>query len=350
MRSTSSILAALAALATLSPGLAARADDPAAALATGVTGPGCVVRGSFAVPKGTAIHDAATGGRVVAAFTGAVQAAALSDFPADPATGRARISTSAGAASFRVDGWAAPAAFAVFPTRDLPVAPGHVWIADAQRVRLVAAASGALTAELAVPGTAAQTVRAAAPCDAFALAPGAPTVAAVPGEARGWLTRGAAVELFDAPGGAVVFTLRSGEGTAQLFWSTEARAGFVHVRARGALVVDAWARQRDLEALKKGEMMDQFAPPTTHVAGATLQLDGSARLVKVSRDVPVRPRRDEKERTIGVIESGAEIYVLETLLGWTNVLPKNLGLTPADDGGFWIPAVEVATKPTEPRP
>ncbi len=33
---------------------------------------------------------------------------------------------------------------------------------------------------------------------------------------------------------------------------------------------------------------------------------------------------------------------METLLGWTNVLPKNLGLTPDDDGGFWVPSGEVA--------
>jgi len=345
MRSKNLITAALAALLSLQAEPAARADDPPAATAgTGVSGPGCVLRGTLPAPRGATIHDAPSGGRAVAAFTGALQALALSDFPADPTTGRARVSTSTGGASLRVDGWMATAAIPVFPTRDLAVSPGHVWIADAQHVRLVAAASGALTAELALPGTTGQSVRASAPCDAFALQPGAPTTMPVPGEARGWLTRGAAVELLDAPGGAVVFTLRSAEGTAQLFWSTESRAGFVHVRARGALVIDAWAKLRDLEPLKKGEMMDQFAPPTTAVTGATLQLDGSTRLVKAGRDIAVRARREDKERPIGVIESGAEIYVLETLLGWTNVLPKNLGLTPADGGGFWIPSADV------PRP
>jgi hypothetical protein len=266
---------------------------------------------------------------------------ALSDFPADPTTGRARITTSLGGSSFRLEGWTSPAAFTVFTMRDIPVAPGHVWISDAHAVRLVQAASGALTAEVAIPGTTGQTARATAPCDAFALQPGTPTPMAVPGDGRGWLTRGAAVELFDAPGGAVVFTLHGAEGTAQLFWSNESRAGFVHVRTRGALVVDAWARQRDLEPLKKGEMMDQFAPPTTAVSGASLQLDGNARLVTIPRDVPVHARREDKERPIGVIESGAEVYVLETLLGWTNVLPKNLGLSPEGGGGFWIPATEV---------
>jgi hypothetical protein len=318
----------------------ALADEPKPAAPAGVTGPGCAVKGTYPIPKGTAIHDAPAGGRVVATFTGAHQALVLSDFPADPAAGRARAVTSMGA-GLRIEGWTSPASVPVFTTRDLVVAPGHVWIADAQRVRLVAAASGSLTAEIAVPGTTGQTVRAAAPCDAFSLQQGTPTPAAVPGDGRGYLSRAQELPLYEEPGGAVVFTLRSAEGTAQLFWSNEARGGFVRVRGRGALVIDAWARPRDLEPLKKGEMMDQFIPPTTAVAAASLKLDGEPRLVKAARDIAVRPRRDDKEKPIGVVEAGAEIYVLETLLGWTNVLPKNLGLMPGEDGGFWIPSAEV---------
>ncbi|APR86193.1 Hypothetical protein A7982_11542 [Minicystis rosea] len=319
----------------------ARADEPPAAAPAGVTGPGCVLKGTFPGPKGTTIYDAPAGGRAVASFTGAMQALMLSDFQADPTVGRARVATSVGGGALRIEGWVAPGPIAVFAARDLAIAPGHVWIAEAHRVRLVQAASGSLTAEITVPGSSGQTARATAPCDAFALAPGTPEPVWVPSDGRGFLTRGAALELFDAPGGAVVFMLRGAEGTAQLFWSNEARAGFVRVRGRGALVVDAWARQRDLEPLKKGEMMDQFAAPTTTYAGAALSLDGAPRVVKATRDIVVRARREEKDKPIGVIESGAEIYVLETLLGWTNVLPKNLGLSPADDGGFWIPAAEV---------
>lgn len=336
-------LAVLAALVATAPGgRLAHAQD--AAPSAPVAGPACTLRGTFPVPKGTTIHDAASGGRAVALFTGAQQALTLSDLPADPATGRARVATSLGSASLRVDGWVSPASVAVFTTRDLPIAPGHVWIADAQRVRLVAAAGSALTAEIAVPGTSGQTARAAAGCDAFGLQPGTPTPMSVPSDGRGYLTRGGVIELFGAPAGAVIFTLRGMEGTAQLFWSNERRSGFVRVNARGALVIDAWARARDLEPLKKGEMMDQFLPATTSVAAATLKLDGEPRLVKMTRDVPLRARRDDKERPIGVIEAGAEIFVLETLLGWTNVLPTNLGLMPADDGGFWIPAAD-ALKP-----
>ena len=317
----------------------ARADDLKAG--AGVTGPGCVLKGAHAVPRGTQLFDAVSGGRAVATFTGAAQPLALSDFPADPTAGRARATTSLGSPSLRLEGWMAPSAASVFTTREIAVAPGHVWISDAQHVRLVQAGSGTLTAELVVPGTGGQTVRATAPCDAYSLQPGVPAATAVPGDARGYLTRGASVELYDDPGGGAVLTLRAVEGAAQLFWSTESRAGFVHVRTRGGLTIDAWVRQRELEPLKKGEMMDQFVPPTTAVAGATLQLDSQPRIARATRDLAVRARREEKERPIGVVEAGAEIYVMETMLGWTNVLPRNLGLTPADDGGFWIPSSEM---------
>ncbi len=318
----------------------AYADD-AVVVAGAQAGPVCVVKGTFPGPKGTSIFDAPSGGRAVATFSGAAQAMAMSELPADPTAGRARVSTSLGTASFRVDGWVAPGAFAVFTTRDVPVQPGHVWITGAQRVKLVPAAGGAVGVEISLAGSG-QAVRAAAACDALALQPGAPTAMEVPGNGRGYVTKGSALELFDEPGGSAVFTLRVPEGASQLFWSTEARAGFVHVKARGELAVDAWARASSLEPLKKGEMMDQFIPPTTAYAGAQLALDKPPRLLQAAREIPVRAHRDDKEKPIGAVEAGAEVYVMETLLGWTNVLPRNLGLTPADDGGFWVPSAEVS--------
>jgi hypothetical protein len=345
-RATRILVLTLAATAALvrADEMRAHADDPkpAARASSGVTGAACVLKGTYPVPKGTAIYDAPAAGRVVATFSGGFQPMQLADFPADPTTGRARSATSTGTGALRIDGWVSPSAIAVFTARDVPIAGGHVWISEAQRVKLVQASAGALTAELTVAGTNGQTVRASAPCDALALQHGTPTAMEVPGNGRGYLSKGGAVELFDEPGGSVVFTLRAADGVQQLFWSTESRAGFVHVRARGSLTVDAWARATSLEPLKKGEMMDQFVPPTSSVAGAQLALDKPPRLVQATHDIVLHGHRDEKERPIGAIESGAEVYVMEMMLGWVNVLPKNLGLMPPDDGGgFWIPVAEL---------
>ena len=203
---------------------------------------------------------------------------ALSDFPADPAAGRAHLATSLGTGSLRIDGWVAPSAVAVFTVRDVPVHAGHVWISDAQRVKLVQAASGTLGVEVTVAGTGGQTVQATVPCDALALQHGSPSPVEVPGNGRGYLSKGGAVELFGDPAGSPIFTLKVMEGAAHLFWSTESRAGFVHVKTRGNLTIDAWARAGSLEPLKKGEMMDQFVPPTTAVTGAQLALDKPPRV------------------------------------------------------------------------
>ena len=288
--------AAMAAAMAL-PG-AARAGEPKAGtpLGPGLPAPAsCVLRGRYPVAKGTTVHDAASAGHALATFTGAYAGVTLSEIPADPITGRARIATTSGAPELRVDGWVAPASMEFFTTRDVPVVPAHVWITGAQRVRLVGAAGDALTAEITVPGTAGQTVRGQAPCDAFALEPGTPTPMAVPGDGRAWLTRSASLDLYGEPGGAVVFSLKGVEGTAQLFWSNEARGAFVHVKTRGALAIDAWARKRDVEALKKGEMMDQFVPPTTTVAA----VDAEARGRAAPREGDARHRRARAPRRQG---------------------------------------------------
>jgi hypothetical protein len=324
----------------------ARADDlkpglQAAALPAAVTGPLCVLKGTHPVAKGVQIFDAPSAGRLIATFTGADVPLQLRDLPADPTAGRARLSTSLGTASFRIDGYVAASSIPAFTERDISVSGPHLWISSARAVRLVQAASNSLTAELTILGGAGQTVRATAPCDAFSLQKGTPTVMDVPGNGRGYTMKGTSLDLYDEANGSVIFTLKVSEGTSHLFWSTESRAGFVHLRSRADIAVDAWARLRELEPLKKGEMMDALNPTTTTIQSAQLGLDKPPRLVQATKEIPLRARRDDKETPIGAIEVGAEVYVIETVAGWANVLPKHLGLTPPDDGGFWIPASEV---------
>ncbi|HVY45221.1 MAG TPA: hypothetical protein VHB21_05040, partial [Minicystis sp.] len=235
----------------------AEADD---ALPTSVAAAGCVLRGSGPVPRGTQLFDQPSGGRVIANFTGAVVPIALSSLPGDPTIGRSHVSTHASGAALRIDGYAAASAFPTYTTRDLTIVPGHVWIAGARRVRLVQATTAALTAELTILGSANQTARASAPCDAFSLQRGTPQPMDVPGNGRLYSTKTSLVELYDQPNGSVVFSLRMIEGTSQLFWSTESRAGFVHLLARADIVVDGWARVNQLEPMKRGEMVDQVAP------------------------------------------------------------------------------------------
>ncbi|MFT3771696.1 MAG: hypothetical protein QM820_40305 [Minicystis sp.] len=99
-------------------------------------------------------------------------------------------------------------------------------------MKLVQAANNSLTAEIAPLGTSGQTVRATASCDAFALQQGTPTATQVPGNGRGYLSKSTNIDFFDEPNGNGIFTLKVTEGGFHLFWSTESKAGFVHVQAR----------------------------------------------------------------------------------------------------------------------
>jgi hypothetical protein len=64
-------------------------------------------------------------------------------------------------------------------------------------------------------------------------------------------------------------------------------------------------------------------------------------LKTATKNITIRARRDEKEKAIGVIESGAEFYVTETMVGWSNILPKHLGVTPPAGGGFYVLSSDV---------
>jgi hypothetical protein len=301
----------------------------------------CVLKGAPAGPKGVAIYDAPRGGHTLATFTGAYQPMQISELPARPDVGRAKVATSLGSGSLRIEGWMEASSVRVFTARPIPVVPGHVWVSEGQRIRPVQATATTIAAELVVLGMSGQTVSASGPCDAFSLDPGTAVSSETPGTARFYQSRGTPIELYDAPEGSVVFTLTPAADTPLVFFSTEARGGMVHVRGHGILTVDAWARAERLTAQRPGEMVDQLLPSSTTSVIPRLAIAGTTPRARATREVPVRAHWDAKEKPIGAIEVGAEVYVLETVMGFTKVLDKTLGLMPPDDGGFWVLAAEV---------
>jgi len=332
----------LAGIVNLSvPSLVPEAHAEEAAPAANVTSPSCLIKGVFPPPKNLSLYDAASGGNVIGTLTGAVLPLTLSEIPFDLTSGRAKLRTSTGSGALRIEGYLPASDVPLFTSRDISLVGGSVWISSAQKVKLVSAQADSLRVEVLIAGTNGQTARTVAPCDAFSLAKGTPTALEIPDKARGFMMKGSTIDLYDKPGGEVVFSLNMIEGTGHLFWSTESRAGFVHVMTRTDVTIDAWARFRDLEPLKKGEMVDQYIPPTTKVDGAKFEFDKPPKLMRATREVLVRAKRDEKAKPIGALEADAEVYVMETVAGWTNILPKHLGLTAPDDGGFWIPNADV---------
>jgi hypothetical protein len=293
----------------------------------------CTVRGTATVPKSVQIFAASKGTDVIATFTGQPVPASLA-FAGAP---RAALSTGGG---FTIEGYVEPNAVPVFTTRNVTVAEGHVWIGQGRPVSVVSATDASVQVEYKVPMPVDQTVRGSTICEGLALAPPSTHSAPPPEGARAWVTKRVPLMLRGKPGGDGVFRFGSESSKgALLFWGTEQRGGAVKIALASDLVVDAWADARDLEAMPKGEMLDAVATAgTTVVKPPKVTLGGSAKIVKAPVGMPLRGKGDDSAPVIGSVQAGTEVAVLETILGWSNVVPTSFALMPPTGGGFWVKA------------
>jgi len=318
---------------------------PAPVAATPPAAPGyapavsCDVRGTPVIAKGVSLWGEPTGTNVVAAFAGQPVTLIANGFPATTSAGRIRIRTSGG---IRIDGFVDPGELPMYTASDVAVVQGHLWIAQGQRVSFSAASNG-ISIEAAISGPVTQTFRVTAPCTSLSLDKRPRPPWDVPGNGRGYLPLRNSLELRDQPGGAVVQTLQTQPGAGMLLWSTETQGGYVHVMYHEDLVIDAWVASTDLSALKQGETMDRLAPPSAVTGAARLSIGGKTTLVRAQKDVPLRLTPQEAAKPVGAIETGGEVYLIQTVLGWTSVLPRGLNVLPPGDRSFWVPASEVGT-------
>lgn len=301
--------------------------------------PGCSLRGTIPMGKSVEVFDSATGGDVIARFTGARTPLYVSDLPADPKTSRTLVATSTGGgdATVRINGWTLASAIPIFAERDIAAGP-HVAIAKGTRVELLRTASDGLEVQLTIAGTSGQTVRTKAACDALALAP---PVASEGSGTRQWISKGGSVDLYDQPNGNVVFSLRLDGENVQAFWSTEQRGAFVRVESRSDVVLRGWVRVSDLQPVKPGEVRGKYVPPQAP-AGSVIRLPDNPPLARVLREASVHADAERAARVIGAVEPGAEVYVLSTIAGYVSVLPKGIGIMAPERKGFWIAASEIA--------
>jgi len=321
----------------------AHAAEPTPMVTT-VTAATCRLAGTAPIPKGTQLFDAATGGNVLATFSGTLVPMVVSEIPFDPSSGRVRITTSIGtpgiaSPAFRLDGYIAASSIAIYTSRDVPVVGSNLAIANQQSVKLIAATAAGLRVERSIQGTHNQVLTVTAPCESFALSPAVSANSGLPpddyGKARGYRMRVTDIALLDAPKGRPVITLQMMEGATQLFWGSDKRAGYLHVRSRSDLVIDGWVRMRGLEAMRPGELMDPYVIPP--LVGAQIGLNEAPPLKRATKDIAIQgPYPGTEAPAIGVVEAGTEFYVVANLRGWSSVLPKSLAMRPPDGGGFWI--------------
>jgi hypothetical protein len=299
------------------------------------------VQGTAQMPPDVLIYDKQN--QAFARFTGGETALSVSDFSASQTPPRVRVQTGTGSGSFRLDGYVDAGKVPVYTKRNVPVVAGHVWIGANQLVGVIGAWTGQLKVKKTVTRPMSQSFSGAAACDSFTLEARTPPGWSVPGHARGYVVKQDSIELYeDADEGRVVVTLyRASDSEGILVWSSERKGGWVHVEYHGEIVIDAWARARDLQALPPGERMDEAAGPTIKKGTPRVSLQNPPRLVTTTHEVPIRIKAADTSPVVGRIEPNTETYVLDVMAGWASVLPKSLHVTPHADYHFWVKANEL---------
>ena len=294
----------------------------------------CVLRGEPVMPQGAGIYDAPTDGNEIGHFTGAKVALTVSAF-AEGSGGRDLIET----AGFRIKGFVRTSEVPAYTTRVVPVFAGHLSIGEGRRVSVVGSAPGRLRVERVALSPVAGAFQGWAPCDAVSLSPKIPPGWTPPGGARGYLAKRPKIDIFDRPLGDPVASLaKTSDSPGILFWGTDTKDGFVHVELHTDILVDAWARTRDLSALPPGETMDQVAPGTAQSGVPKLQMQGRAKIVHTATAVPLRAAATDAAVTIGGIDAGVDVIVVDVVAGWASVLPASMTIVPSGAVQFWAHA------------
>jgi len=305
------------------------------------SGADCSVKGKGVIEKGVTIYSAKEGGTAIAGFATQEITVEVSDFPAE-ATGRAKVKTGKGSGSVRIEGWMDPTKVPLSAKQDLAVVANHVWIGRGEAVKLRGSSPGKLHVDTTLSSTQ-QKLSAKVACSNFSIGKVQADEFESPKSASRYVLKNKTLDLYDEPSGSVIFTIEVPNAEAGvLLWSTESKSVFVRVKHFGQLVVDAWAKTGDLKPFPKGEMLDALNTSSmVSISPAKLKVDGSTKEVKVSKDVPIRLSANDKSASIGVIEDGAEVIVVDTMAGWSRVFPKNLEVIPPDGKDFWAKASDL---------
>jgi hypothetical protein len=291
----------------------------------------CVLHGQPTMADGLGIFDAPNEGTEIAHFTGVKVALRVTAF-GDGAM-RSHIETE----GFHVAGYVRTRDIPVYTAHPVPVYGGHLSIGEGRRVSVVGATGSRLRVERTATSPIAGVFQAWAPCDAVSLAPGVPPTWAPPGGARGYVVRQAKMDLFERPKGGLFATIaRAADGPGIVFWGSDSSDGFVHVEHHGDLVVDAWARLRDLAALPPGDTAEGVAPVATQTVVPKPQLQGRARVVRAPNAVELRGTPTEAAIVIGGIDAGVQVVVVDVVGTWARVMPVTFAIAPTAPAEFWV--------------
>jgi hypothetical protein len=302
----------------------------------------CPIAGRPAMLFGVKIYSDAQAGKAIARFTGARSALRVLELPRT-AAGRALVETGTGqgAGQFRVKGYVAVKDLPLYLKHAVPVVPSHVWIGSAHRIQFRNADPMMVTVEMRMEFPFHQVFVAQTTCATLALEPKAAPPPEIAGNARGYVLEKESLELYDRPGRdaePIMWLQRGLVEPGPLFWSTERKGSWIRVELHGAVDVSGWAKKRALRRLPKGELVDEFPPPSNFSTGPRLKLSDTATLVKVPNAVELLGAAKKNAPKIGLIEPGTEVYIVDRVAQWVSVMPKSMHLAPPDGQQFWAPS------------
>jgi hypothetical protein len=301
---------------------------------------GCRLSGVATPDLGVPIVD--KNGQALARFGGVAVPVTLSDFP-EQASGRFHVTTGA-QGRIAIDGYVDAKSLPLYVTSDLPVIAGQVFIAKGARVEFVGRSGSDLRVRLAPRTPLADTFEATVPCEAVSLEAAKTEPSRVPGHSRAYYMKRSAVSLFDLPGAeakAVTTLHLAPDARGALFFGDRRVGDSIHVLYRQDAKIEGWMSVKDLELLPKGELVDQkSAKPATNQA-SRLTVAADAKLYRAPSELALHGKADPKLPPIGTVPKDTELYVLDIVVGWANVLPKQLDVVPLAEGRFWVRASEL---------
>jgi hypothetical protein len=312
-------------------GLGSAAQEPSPAL-TPPAAP-CRLEGETTADTGTKLFAGRDGGPVVAELGSVASHVTIDEFPDRKGTGRARIAVGTGNEhpTIRLDGWVVLARLPIYAHADIPVVAPQVAITSGERVVIWKGVSG-LEADLETPRY--LGVHGAPRCSDMSLEYVEPDNDFGPDDAEWMQPAGTALALFDGPGGDPIFGLVSKPGADRPSLRVVARkGGWVRLKMRDQLAIDAWAREENL--IESGSGVGLGA-----LCGGAIGMMSSSK-VTTTRDAQIRLTADADGRVVGFAEQGLAFIELGREGSWVDVYPVADTIHAPSGGHWWIRASDL---------
>jgi hypothetical protein len=314
--------------------------QPSKASPAGTDKSSCSLTGNALPDLDLTLADA--DGHPLARFGGVAIPLTISDLP-ERADGKMRVTTGRNG-RLRVTGFVPVRSIPIYLKNDLPIVKGRVTLLKGTAVEYAGRAGDQIRINFKTTNAIAETYNANVVCDALTVETALASKWAPPGGSRGYLMRQPVAPLFDKSGAdatPVSSIHLAPDARGILFFGDRREGDFIHVMYRRDVGIDGWMSVKDLEILPRGEVADQSASKSAPPTDKRLKMKTDGQLYKAQREIPLYGKADPKLAPIGTVTKDTELYVLDVIVGWASVLPRQLDVVPVGEKHFWVKASEL---------